>query len=302
MTPAGRTAKTPAAPAAMPEDGPRQDTTAAPRPPTGPVRAGTETILVVESHLAASAETIRTLQALGYLVLSASDVQAALEILQGGAPVDLLFADLAAPGATGGDGLAMRARELLPGIAVLFTSAAGPEGAGHDLDGGVELLDQPFGPEDLACKVRHVLGNQQQVNVLATVLHEAPPASAAGAAEPPLRVLLVEDQEDVRDTSRQLLELLGCQVEAVPDAEAAEAALRGMRFEVIMTDVVLPGRSGVELARDAARLQPQIRIVLASGYREPPGAQALQGMATWNLPKPYGVPELESLLRALRRP
>jgi CheY-like chemotaxis protein len=117
-----------------------------------------------------------------------------------------------------------------------------------------------------------------------------------------MRVLLVEDQAEVRETSQQLLELLGCEVEAVPSAEAAAAALKASRFTVMMTDISLPGRSGLELARDAGTLQPGIKVVLSSGYAQPPvEAGALAGLGAWNLPKPYGLAELEALLCELKQ-
>jgi DNA-binding NtrC family response regulator len=122
------------------------------------------------------------------------------------------------------------------------------------------------------------------------------PASAGA-----LRVLLVDDQSDVRETSQQMLELLGCQVEGAPTAEAAEAALKDSRFDVLVTDISLPGRSGLALAEEAGALQPGIKVVLSSGYAQPFGqGSALPGFVGWNLPKPYGLPELEALLQQLR--
>ena len=81
-------------------------------------------------------------------------------------------------------------------------------------------------------------------------------APAAPQRTGPLRLLLVEDQPEVRETSRQLLELLGCEVQDVASAEAAEAALQRARFDVLLTDITLPGRSGLELARAAGALDP----------------------------------------------
>jgi len=273
----------------------------------GPVKGGTETILVVEDDLAVQAAVVNTLQSLGYRVLRANDAQAALSILQSGVHVDLLFTDVVMPGALRSPELAQRARQLVPRIAVLFTSGYTQNAIVHGgrLDPGVELLSKPYRQEDLARKVRHLLANQQQVNALVDALHESQRATAPvvpAAAAPAIRVLLVEDQAEVRETSQQLLELLGCQVEAVPSAEAAAAALKASRFTVMMTDISLPGRNGLELARDAGTLQPGIKVVLSSGYAQPPVAGgALEGLATWNLPKPYGLVELEALLNELKQ-
>lgn len=274
-----------------------------PRPLTGPVTGGSETILVVEDDLAVQAAVVNTLQTLGYHVLRANDAQAALSILQSGVHIDLLFTDVVMPGPLRSPELAQRARQMIPGIAVLFTSGYTQNAVVHGgrLDPGVELLSKPYRQEDLARKVRHLLKNQQQVNLLADALRERRPAPAAAPRAGPLRVLLVEDQQEVRETSRQLLELLGCEVQDVATAEAAQAALERCAYDVLLTDITLPGRTGLELARDAGGLHPGMKIVIASGYGSGTGAAALQGVRTWSLPKPYGLVELEALLDELKR-
>lgn len=275
-----------------------------PRPLTGPVTGGSETILVVEDDLAVQAAVVNTLQTLGYHVLRANDAQAALSILQSGVHIDLLFTDVVMPGPLRSPELAQRARQIIPGIAVLFTSGYTQNAVVHGgrLDPGVELLSKPYRQEDLARKIRHLLKNQQEVNVLAEALRERRPAAPEQPPRAePLRVLLVEDQHEVRETSRQLLELLGCEVHDVATAEAAQAALQRARFDVLLTDITLPGRSGLELARDAGELHPGMKIVIASGYGGGAGAAALEGVRTWSLPKPYGMAELQALLEELKQ-
>jgi CheY-like chemotaxis protein len=253
-----------------------------------PVRGGSEAVIVVGEEDAAQA-----LASLGYQVRRVADGAAALAMLAGGVHADLLLARSEASG----HALAERARQALPTMAVVLTGAATADQP-HDLEPGVELLPEPWTHEELALRVRHALGNQQQVNALTKVLRQAraEPTSAPAAH---WHVLLVEDQPDVRDTSRELLELLGCDVEAVADAETAEAVLQHERFDVMLTDITLPGRSGLELARTAARTQPALRIVVSSGHDRAAGNIA--GVRTWTLPKPYGTPELEALLGELAR-
>jgi CheY-like chemotaxis protein len=117
-------------------------------------------------------------------------------------------------------------------------------------------------------------------------------APAAGGA---LRVLLVDDEPELREIAQQMLELLGCAEQAEGSAEAAERALREGSFDLLLTDLSLPGRNGVQLAQAARTLQPALRVVLSSGYGH---AHAEPGM--WTLPKPYGLPELEGLLERVR--
>ena len=275
-----------------------------PRPLSGPVTGGSETILVVEDDLAVQAAVVNTLQTLGYHVLRANNAQAALSILQSGVHIDLLFTDVVMPGALRSPELAQRARQIIPGIAVLFTSGYTQNAVVHGgrLDPGVELLSKPYRQDDLARKIRHLLKNQQQVKVLAEALRERRPAAPAQPPRAdPVRVLLVEDQHEVRETSRQLLELVGCDVLDVATAEAAQAALQRARFDVLLTDISLPGRSGLELARQAGESHPGLKIVIASGYGSGAGAAALHGVRTWSLPKPYGLAELQTLLDQLKQ-
>jgi CheY-like chemotaxis protein len=253
-----------------------------------PVRGGSEAVIVVGDEDAAQA-----LASLGYQVRRVADGAAAIAMLAGGMHADLLLARSEASG----HALAERARQALPTMAVVLTGGVTADQP-SDLEPGVELLAHPWTREELALRVRHALGNQQQVNALTKVLRQAR-ASSAPAPIAHWHVLLVEDQADVRDTSRELLELLGCEVEAVADAETAETALQHERFDVMLTDITLPGRSGIELARTAAITQPALRIVVASGHDR--AASTIAGVRTWTLPKPYGAPELEALLGELAR-
>jgi PAS domain S-box-containing protein len=262
---------------------------------TGPIRGGSETVLVVEDDLSVQAAVVSMLQSLGYAVLRANDAQAALSILQSGVYVDLLFTDVVMPGPLRSPDLAQRARALLPDIAVLFTSGYTHNAIVHGgrLDPGVELLSKPYRKEDLARKIRHVLGNRDQVKVLQAAI-EAPPA----AAPQQLRVLLVEDQDDLRETSLQLLELLGTHAVGAADADEAERRLAAEPFDVLITDISLPRRSGNELAAAVVERWPHMKVVFCSGYGA--AGAALPGRRTWSLPKPYALEQLEALLEAIR--
>ena len=92
------------------------------------MRGGTERILLVEDDSRVRHVTLQRLEALGYRVVAAPNGAYALEILQEGDRFDLLFTDMLMPGAINGGELARRARDVDPGIKVLFTSGyADPE-------------------------------------------------------------------------------------------------------------------------------------------------------------------------------
>ena len=80
-------------------------------------------------------------------------------------------------------------------------------------------------------------------------------------------VLVVEDEPAVRDITTRFLERSGYDVVAVADGlEALAAAGSSQPFDVLVTDVVMPGLSGIELAEQMMDLYPRIGVVLLSGY------------------------------------
>lgn len=81
------------------------------------------------------------------------------------------------------------------------------------------------------------------------------------------RVLIIEDNEDVRSFATDLLSDLGYQTKVASSAQAALDLLDGGHvFDVIFSDVVMPGMSGIELARLLRERFPELPIVLTSGY------------------------------------
>lgn len=124
---------------------------------------GDETVLVVEDDAAVRGATVEMLQELGYRVLKAGDADQALVVIDEAvahhAAIDLLFTDVVMPGRLKSPELADKARERLPGIAVLFTSGYAQNAIVHGgrLDAGVELLPKPYTAQALASKVRAVL-------------------------------------------------------------------------------------------------------------------------------------------------
>jgi CheY-like chemotaxis protein len=82
------------------------------------------------------------------------------------------------------------------------------------------------------------------------------------------RILVVDDDDDVRNIAAALVEEIGYEVEAVGSGEAALQLLAPGRFALMITDVVMPGMNGVELARIARKSLPDLPIVFASGYAD----------------------------------
>jgi signal transduction histidine kinase len=126
-----------------------------------------------------------------------------------------------------------------------------------------------------------------------------PAGRANGAAEgthetaETRRVLLADDDEQVRTTARALLEELGHQVLTACGGTEALRVLEGDRsVELLLADYAMPGMTGAELATRAAALRPDLRILLMTGYAD---AAALPEAATV-LRKPFTLSELSSAL------
>ena len=80
-------------------------------------------------------------------------------------------------------------------------------------------------------------------------------------------VLVVDDVPQVRATAVRIMEDLGCEVfDAYNGHQALKLLQAHPEIEVLFADVRMPGMSGTELAADAARLRPDLRIVLTCGY------------------------------------
>ena len=113
-----------------------------------------------------------------------------------------------------------------------------------------------------------------------------------------MNILLVEDSDEVSCITVEYLQELGHQVVAVTEAEKALTRLKNELFDAVMTDIRLPGMSGIELARSLAKSNPNLPVVIASGY----GALNLEFLlgeklrTVLMLPKPYDLPDLERTL------
>jgi len=115
----------------------------------------------------------------------------------------------------------------------------------------------------------------------------------------PLRALFIEDNADLRDIIGMLLEEEGLQVHTCASAEEAELAFAPDRFDLVITDVSLPGISGTELARRLLQRAPAIWIVFSSGYAFDRGLESW-GPRVRSLSKPFEVEALQTLLDEIR--
>ncbi|OWJ88611.1 hybrid sensor histidine kinase/response regulator [Haematobacter massiliensis] len=257
----------------------------------GQIVGGNETVLVVEDDDEVRAIVVDMLKDLGYRVLKSPDASAALNVVESGVPIDLIFTDVVMPGPLKSPDLARKAKERIPGVAVLFTSGYTENSIVHGgrLDAGVELLSKPYTREALARKLRHVLANREQQ----AGAGRSGKTESYSAARSSLTVLLVEDDPLIRMDTAEILREEGMTVEEAGSAEAALRLLSSQPFDVLVSDYHLPGLSGAALARQAVELQKAIRVVFATGD----AAAVAPGAAESVLAKPYTV---EALVTAVK--
>jgi CheY-like chemotaxis protein len=109
-----------------------------------------------------------------------------------------------------------------------------------------------------------------------------------------LRVLVVEDNLDAQFLVCEMLKAFGHMVAGADNAEDALASLADASFDILFTDVSLPGMSGVELARRALQLQPGLGVIFASGYGD--SLISRIEFPCISLKKPYELDQLQAAL------
>ncbi|MEE1611912.1 PAS domain-containing protein [Microvirga sp. CF3016] len=115
------------------------------------------------------------------------------------------------------------------------------------------------------------------------------------------RVLVVEDNLEVGRFSTQLLQDLGYETTWAANASEALTLLEedASRFDVVFSDVVMPGMSGVELGREIRQRYPRLPVVLTSGYSHVLAEEGRHGFEL--LHKPYAVEDVSRVLRRMTR-
>jgi two-component system, cell cycle response regulator CpdR len=79
-------------------------------------------------------------------------------------------------------------------------------------------------------------------------------------------ILLAEDDESLRRFLAAALERAGHSVTQFGDGAEAYECLRGLKFDLLLSDIVMPGLDGIELAKRAADLDPRLKIMFITGF------------------------------------
>lgn len=112
------------------------------------------------------------------------------------------------------------------------------------------------------------------------------------------KVLVVDDEADLADLASMLLQSHGLQVLTAYSAhEALQLLGTDNEIDAVVSDIVMPGMTGLELANAVRTMYPRVKVVLTSGYT-PPVQLMSQDRAYLFATKPYKVEDLLKLLRS----
>ena len=188
----------------------------------------------------------------------------AASVLEGGRPsVAISVADCG----TGMDAdTARRAQEPF------FTTKAQGAGTGLGLAQVAEVVKQSGGRLDIASEpgrgttVRLILPAAAVVAAAAAIPAQTPADEQGRAMADKLKLLIVDDNADVRETIVQMVEADGHRVESVADGRTALAALANRKPDMILVDFAMPGLNGAELIAKARAILPGLPCLLITGY------------------------------------
>jgi CheY-like chemotaxis protein len=107
------------------------------------------------------------------------------------------------------------------------------------------------------------------------------------------RILIAEDEASVQTFVQRALEHAGHQTVTVGDGLAALAALKGDSFDLLLTDIVMPGLDGIALALKASKDHPDMKILLMTGYAsERQRAHNLEALIHRVVSKPFTLEQI----------
>ena len=210
-----------------------------------PFLRGRETILLVEDQESVRNYAAAALSSYGYRILQAANAGEALMICElERRRIDLVLTDVVMPHTSGRE-LAGQLAKMRPGIQVLFMSGYTDNVVVQHgvLDESAHFIQKPFSPQELAGKIRAILG-------------KSPPAA---------RILVTDDEPGVRSFLRTVLEQAGFDALEAADGKQALYQVRSTRVELVIIDLVMPEQEGIETIQALRREFPDIGIIAISG-------------------------------------
>jgi EAL domain-containing protein (putative c-di-GMP-specific phosphodiesterase class I) len=246
------------------------------------------TILFVEQDRELRSLVARVLAADGCTVLPAGTGAEARElcVTHDGA-IDVAIVDVALADGRG-DVLARGLRELRPKLGVLLVSGFPTASLRPSGEQSAPVLAKPFTPSQLRAAIASVQSDDPQQRVSEPLLQS--------------RILVADDDPSLRRMLARLFRRAGFDVVDVDNGRDALTAISAKRFDVIVSDIHMPGGDGIELLRAVRRIDLDIPIILMSGKPDvKTAATALEFGAFRYLSKPLDGEAMEKVVRHAAR-
>jgi CheY-like chemotaxis protein len=263
-----------------------------------PVGRGTETVLLAEDAAAVRAVAKQVLERQGYTVLEAPDGEVALHLAKRhSGPIHLLLTDVVMPGMSGRQ-LADQLAGARPDMRVLYASGYTDDSVVRHgvLEEGTPYLQKPFTPESLARKVRDVLDSSVPRR---TAARQVPRDDTPTGS----RILVIDDDARLRGAMRRALEQAGYDVLEAADGAAGVRLYREQRADLVIVDIFMPERDGLEFIRDLRAEGHPTKIIAVSDGGQTGLIDMLRAAevfgATRTLSKPVALNKLLALVRDL---
>jgi excisionase family DNA binding protein len=126
-----------------------------------------------------------------------------------------------------------------------------------------------------------------------TVRPASAPQRAAMSTPARPRVLVADDEASIRDLLAKTLALAEYEVDLVPDGRSAIERLRIMPYDLLITDLKMPGVDGLAVIREARRLRADIPVIIITGFStEASAIEAVNLGVSGYLTKPFRVPRV----------
>jgi EAL domain-containing protein (putative c-di-GMP-specific phosphodiesterase class I)/DNA-binding response OmpR family regulator len=258
-----------------------------------PVEIPAATILVIDDQDDVRRVAARILRGAGCTVLEASSGAEARRLaVSYDGRIDLVLCDVILVD-TRGDQLIAQLRGLRPHIRSMLMSgypagALSPDGDGPPL----ELLSKPFGPASLRAAIARALEGWSAPT----------PDELVPAADERVRVLLADDDEQLRNAIARSLRRSKFEVVEVGTGHAAAAEVQRKQFDAIVSDVNMPDGTGLDLMRSVRRIDLDVPFILLSGDPDVKTATtAIEYGAFRFLVKPLDLDELAKITRHAAR-
>jgi len=181
-----------------------------------------------------------------------------------------------------------------------FFSTKGPKGSGLGLAMVYGIVSRHGG--EVAVESREGAGSTFTIRLPPGRGASRPEAPAAAVVpEAAARVLVIDDEERVRDTLADMLRQAGHEVVVASQGAEGLERFRGDSFDLVVTDLAMPGMSGFQVARTVKALRPEVPVVLVTGWGvEVPAEQLRASGVDRVMTKPIRFDEVQEVVASLR--